>query len=387
MLITASRIHNGHQWLPEGTTINIDDNGTIQAVLTQPTADAVFYEGILCPGFINVHCHLELSHMKGIIPEHTGLIPFLKNVTFHRNDHTAEQKEQARRNAYQELLENGVVAVGDIANTPDTLDIRALDQLHFQTFIESIGFTEANADRSFGFAVSTYNAFAAQLTATKMLRQSIAPHAPYSVSSALFRLIDAHNEGGLMAIHNQESEAESQFYRTKEGDVRELLKALGIDDSLFMPTGLSSIQSYMEWMSPGRPFVFVHNTYTTEEDVLYAHNKSADVAWCLCPNANLYIENKLPNIDMLMRQNANLCIGTDSLASNHQLSIISELYSIKQAFPHIAWENLLTWATANGANALKMQDVLGTIEVGKIPGIVQIIGIDGNAVPTVKRIA
>lgn len=387
MFITASRIHNGTGWLAAGATLDMADDGTIKAILASPTADTVHYEGILCPGFVNVHCHLELSHIKGIIPERTGLIPFLKNVTFHRNDHTGEEKEEARHKAYYELLANGVVAVGDIANTTDTLDVRGLDELHFNTFIESIGFTEANADRSFAFATKTYEAFAAQETKTKVLRQSITPHAPYSVSSALFKLIDAHNAGGLIAIHNQESEAESQFYRTKEGDVRELLKALGIDDSLFAPTGLSSIQSYLEWMTPGRQFVFVHNTYTTEEDLLYAHNRSADVAWCLCPNANMYIENRLPDIDMLMRHSNNLCIGTDSLASNHQLSVMAELYTIKLQYPHIGWETLLTWATSNGARALKMNEFIGTIETGKAPGIVQITGIDGGGLPKVTRIA
>ena len=386
MLISASRIHNGTNWMPAGTTLDMADNSTIQAILPQPTADTVHYDGVLCPGFVNVHCHLELSHMKGVIPEHTGLIPFLQNVTSHRNDHNEEEKEEARHRAYYELLNNGVVAVGDIANTTDTMDVRGLDELHFNTFIESIGFTEARAELSFGFAVKTYEAFAAQPPKTKVLRQSITPHAPYSVSSALFRLIDAHNEGGLIAIHNQESEAEGQFYRSKEGDVRKLLKGLGIDDSLFSPTGLSSIQSYLEWMTPERPFVFVHNTYTTEEDIIYAHGRSADVAWCLCPNANLYIENRLPDIDLLMQHSNNLCIGTDSLASNHQLSIMAELYTIRQQYPHIDWETLLTWATSNGARALKMGDIVGTIEVGKAPGIVQVTGIEGDGLPGVVRV-
>jgi cytosine/adenosine deaminase-related metal-dependent hydrolase len=324
--------------------------------------------------------------MTGVIPEHTGLITFLQNVTAHRNNHTDEEKEEARHKAYYQLLNNGVVAVGDIANTTDTLDIRSLDELHFHTFIESIGFTEARAELSLGFAVKNYKVFAAQLIQTKVLRQSITPHAPYSVSRALFRLIDAHHKGGLIAIHNQESEAESQFYRTKEGDVRELLKGLGIDDSLFHPTGLSSIQSFLEWMTPGRPFVFVHNTYTTEEDIIYAHSRSGDVAWCLCPNANLYIENRLPNIDLLMQHSSNLCIGTDSLASNHQLSIMAELYSIHRQYPHIGWETLLSWATSNGARALKMSDIVGSIEVGKTPGIVQVTGIDGDGLPRVVRV-
>lgn len=386
MLITASRIHDGKKWLPQGTTIEIDENGKVINIHAAPTADTVHYEGLITPGFVNVHCHLELSHMKGVIPEHTGLIPFLQNVTFHRNDHTEEQKINARSNAYNELINNGVVAVGDIANTPDTIDLRAKDKLHFQTFVEALGFTEANAERSMGFAVKTYETFAQQTATSKILQQSIVPHAPYSVSSALFKLIDKHTAEGIMAIHNQESIAEGQFYKTKEGNVRELLKTLGIDDSLFTPTGKSSLQSYLEWCTPDKTFIFVHNTFTQLEDVEYAQNKLKEVFWCLCPNANLYIEKTLPDINMLMRESNNLCIGTDSLASNHQLSVMAELHSIKQQYPNIDWVTLLHWATHNGARALKMDSVIGTIETGKTPGILQITGLEGNNIPVVKRL-
>ena len=380
--ITASRIHNGHNWLPEGTTIEVADDGTVIAIHDKPNEETVVYDGVLAPGFVNAHCHLELSHMKGLVPEHTGLIPFLKTIPRHRNDFTDEQKKAARHNAYDELVQNGVVAVGDIANTTDTLDIRALGKLNFYTFVETIGFTEANAQRAFGFAVSTYETFAAQQG--ERLKQAIIPHAPYSVSSPLFRLIDAHAGDVVISIHNQESEEENKFYTKKEGGVRDLLQTLGVDDSFFTPTGLSSLQSYLQWLSPTHPFIFVHNTYTRRQDVQFAHSRLKDVYWCLCPNANLYIENTLPDIEMFISENANICIGTDSLASNHQLSILSELSTIKERYPALRWETLLTWGTSNGARALQMEHI-GTIEAGKKPGVVQIIGMESDA-PKVKRI-
>ena len=358
------------------------EDGTIIAIHDAPTKDTVTHDGILAPGFVNAHCHLELSHMKGVVPERTGLIPFLKTIPRHRNDFSPEQKKTARHNAYNELLQNGVVAVGDIANTTDTLDIRALGKLDYYTFVETIGFTEANAQKAFGFAVNTYETFAAQQGAG--LKQAIIPHAPYSVSSPLFRLIDAHASDVVISIHNQESEEENKCYTKKEGGVRDLLQTLGVDDSFFTPTGLSSLQSYLQWLSPTHPFIFVHNTYTRAQDVQFAHSRLKDVYWCFCPNANLYIENTLPDIDMFISENANICIGTDSLASNHQLSVLSELQTIKQRYPTLAWETLLTWGSRNGALALQMPDV-GTIEVGKRPGIVEIMGLDGDS-PEVRRV-
>lgn len=386
MYISAARIHNGKEWLPQGASLHVNPDGFITEVLLHTPADATVLPGILCPGFVNVHCHTELSHMKGVILEHTGLIPFLQQVTQHRNDHSTEEKTAARHQAAEQMYRNGIVAVGDIANTTDSMDLRAQHKLHFHTFVESIGFTEANAERSFGFALKTYEAFAAQPAHNTLLRQSITPHAPYSVSAALFRLIDAHTGPGILAIHNQESEAEGHFYMKKEGAVRDLLSALGIDDSIFQPTGMSSIRSYLQWLSHGRPFIFVHNTYTAADDIEHVHNTVKNAFWCLCPGANQYIENRLPDVQMFRNAGADICVGTDSLASNHRLCILSELTDIKNNTTGIEWEELLRWATHNGARALQMDHLLGTIEPGKQPGLVHIVGLDGNK-PVAERVA
>ena len=388
MYISATRIHNGHQWLPSGTTLEVDKDGTIISILNAaPVDETVFYLGDIVPGFVNAHCHTELSHMKGLLPEHTGLIPFLKSVPFRRNEKSAEEKKEARLAALEEMVANGIVAVGDIANTSDSLDIRSLDKMHFHSFVEALGFSEVNAARSFGFAMQSYEAFEGQEQSHKILRQSITPHAPYSVSPALFRMIDVLERDSIISIHNQESEAESEYYVSKEGQVKELLQALNIDDTLFQPTGQSSLRSYMDWLSVGHPFLFVHNTYTPREDVQFIKTKLRQAFWCLCPNANLYIENRLPDIDMFIQEEVNICIGTDSLASNHQLSILAELYSIKEHYPHINWETMITWATYNGAWALQMQETIGTIAPGKKPGILHITGLEQTAgTPVISRL-
>src|SRR6185437_16114695 len=208
---TASKIHDGRKWLPQGTVIETSEDGTIIALHDTAPSEAVFYDGVLIPGFVNAHCHLELSHMKGAILEHLSLIPFLKNIPLHRNDFTDEQKEKARHKAYHELVNNGVVAVGDISNVTETLDIRSLDKLHIHTFIESLGFAE-NPQKQFERSVQVYDTFAAQKSVTKRLHQSIVPHAPYSVSVALFKMINAHQKEAIISIHNQESPAEDEYY-------------------------------------------------------------------------------------------------------------------------------------------------------------------------------
>lgn len=376
--ITAPRIHNGQQWLPEGTVIETAEDGHIVALYEGGLREEISeYDGVLAPGFVNAHCHVELSHMKGVVPERTGLIPFLQTIPTHRNDFTDEQKTTARRAACEEMVRNGIVGVGDIANVADTLDVRERSGLHFHTFIEAIGFSEVNAQRSFDRSEQVYHAFAAQQPKNDtMLRQSIVPHAPYSVSKPLFGLIDQYQKDSIISIHNQESRAEDEYYLLKKGPVNQLLHGLGIDDSFFVPSGKTSLQTYLEWLSPSHPFLFVHNTFTSLNDLQLAQSYLRNVYWCLCPNANLYIENELPDVDMLVREQVQVCVGTDSLASNHQLSVLSELQLLKKHFAQLDWELLLQWGTYNGACALQMNHAIGSITAGNKPGVVHIADID-----------
>jgi aminodeoxyfutalosine deaminase len=385
MFLSAPLIHNGYQFLPERSVIEMGDDGTIIAIHDSLVReDVIHHQGLLCPGFVNVHCHLELSHLKDIMPEKTGLIPFLQKVPLYRTEFTDEQIKAARHEAYHELLANGVVAVGDISNIEDTLDLRQLDKLHMHTFVECIGFTESHAKQRVDESITVYNSYAAQETGTKMLRQSIVPHAPYSVAPSVFAMIDAQRPGSIISIHNQESVAENEYYQNKTGAVKDLLAGFGIDDSFFTPSGKTSVKTYINWLSPQRSCIFVHNTYTSLEDVQVATHHFEQSFWCLCPNANLYIENTLPDVKMLHDADVMICIGTDSLASNHQLCILSELYTLKEHFPAMDWQNLLQWGTINGAKALEMQHLLGSIEPGKQPGIVNITQMQSK--PEVRRV-
>ncbi|QQR94699.1 MAG: amidohydrolase family protein [Bacteroidota bacterium] len=121
---------------------------------------------------------------------------------------------------------------------------------------------------------------------------------------------------------------------------------------------------------------FVHNTFSSDDDIQFAIKNVKKAWWCFCPNANLYIENTLPEIERITKATENILIGTDSLASNDQLSILSELKIITNKFPQITLHQLLTWSTINGAKALKMDNELGTLEKGKKPGLVLIENVD-----------
>jgi len=376
--LSASRIHNGKQWLPFGSVIEVAADGTIidiHAARRIAPGTITYYEGILCPGFINAHCHIELSHMKGVIEEGNGLVPFLKSVMSGRNSFTPEEKREAIAAALREMEANGIVAVGDIANGTDTLEYRASAGFDIHTFIEALGFSEENLDQRFAWPAGVHRQFSEQRPERKeqLLRQSIVPHAPYSISEGMFRKIDAFEPGSLLSIHNEETEAENEFYRGKTGRMLELYDILKIDPSFFNPSGKTSLQTYLPLLSNAHSLLLVHNTFMTQEDLDVLTASGRDITLCLCPNANWYIERTLPPVDRLAASGLPLCLGTDSYASNYRLSIWSEIQRLQQHFPGIDMETLLCWATLNGARALKMDHKLGSFEPGKQPGIVHIV--------------
>lgn len=376
MLLRADKIHDGKKWLPEDTILEVSSNGVILNLHTPkssiPLDNINYYQGILCPGFINAHCHTELSHLYQSIPQHTGLISFITQIVQKRKLSTIDTINNAIFNAVEEMKNDGIVAIGDIANTTDSLHFRADSSLHWFTFIEAIGFNPENALINFEAAYRVCEKYQQQGLHLDHLQQSIVPHAPYSVSVDLLKKIVSDQANKILSIHNQETEEEDVFFKTKSGRFVDFYKEMNINISHFNATYKSSVQSLLPYFATLQKTIFVHNTFTQKSDITLAIQNLNNPYFCFCPNANLYIENKLPNIQLFIEQGANICLGTDSLASNHQLSIMAEMVCIQKYFPEITWEQLIQWACYNGASALGLEKKLGLFEIGKKPGIVWI---------------
>jgi len=326
-------------------------------------------QGILCPGFINAHCHLELSHMKGHIPKHTGLVDFVLKVVTER--HYAEHDIlEAIEDAEDEMLQNGIVAVGDICNNTLTIAQKNKGRLQYHNFIETSGFIPAFAKDRFDKSVAILDEYRSGI---KNQASSITPHAPYSVSPAMFSMINEFPNNNLLTIHNQESAAENEFFEKGTGDFLRLYQQMGIDISFFKPSGKTSLQTWLPYFTKAQSIILVHDVTTSAEDLEFVkrttNNQQRSTFLCLCPNANLYISNTLPDITMLIKHSDNIVLGTDSLASNDQLSIQAEMKILQQHYEGLDLATLLKWATSNGCKALQMNDRLGSFEKGKQPGV------------------
>ena len=353
--------------------VTVDDKGKIISVTanqpegTQPPQQL---SGIICPGFVNTHCHLELSHMKDKIATKTGLVNFIKDILKHR-EADAQLIADSAAQADSEMYENGIVAVGDIANTNATIKIKAASKIHYHTFVELLGFLPGRAEELFNSGLKLLDEFKPQSC-------SITPHAPYSVSKELFRLIKKYCEdhNNLLSIHNQECDDENKFFRYKLGQFIELYEYFGMDITHFKPQARNSMQSIVPLLTNKQDILMVHKTCTNLKDIYFLKRFDRRINWCFCPNANLYIENRLPKINLFVDQGFNITLGTDSMASNHGLSILGEMQTIQHKFKAISTAKLIEWGTINGAKFLGIDAEKGTLEPGKTPGLNLITGLD-----------
>jgi aminodeoxyfutalosine deaminase len=376
----ASHLFTGFELLAGNNVLVTSANGAVIDIVDENNAggDIQVFEGILSPGFVNTHCHLELSHLKRIIPEETGLIDFLMSVPKLRQ-FKPEAIQQAISNAEAEMYHTGTVAVGDICNTTDSIDVKQQSRLHWHNFIETIGFSNEKAAGRFAFSQDVWQQFEAIFPG----RNTLVSHAPYSVSENLFGLLNDAAAGKISSIHNQESAAENEWYQTKTGDFTRLYQDFGIDTGFFNPSGKSSLQTWLPWLSKPKHLLLVHNIAISQADLTFLTNQLVNSLpfFTLCPNANQYIQRQQPPVELLRQNGCTITIGTDSLAGNHQLNMLEEIKTLQQQHKQLHITEVLRWATINGARALKMDETLGSFEKGKQPGIVLIENTkDGNIV-------
>lgn len=348
----------------------LDGQGRIMHVTDRTEFDPVelkHYKGALAPGFVNTHCHLELSHMLGKVDTGTGLIPFITNVVRQR-EAAAEIISEAIRLAEDQMLNEGIVAVGDISNSTNTFQQKLLGRMRYYTFVEMFDFLQNDQAESF---FAKYMKVHDQLQANSGSRKSCVPHSPYTVSPMLFQKVVSFNKGDdhTVSIHNQEMIHENTLFLNKSGDLLEFYASFGFSLEDFEPIGTGSIMYALEHLNPAQRNLFVHNTLTTRDEIAITQQWSTKTFWATCPNANLFIENRLPDYQRFMDAEAQMTIGTDSLTSNWQLSILEEMKTIRRYQSYVPFYTLLKWATINGARALGFQDDLGSIESGKTPGI------------------
>jgi cytosine/adenosine deaminase-related metal-dependent hydrolase len=366
--VKASRIFDGERLHNDTILILDQENTVIDLVTAEETGnDVEKVEGIIMPGMINCHCHVELSHLKGTIPPKKGLIDFLIQVVQNRKAQH-EDKEEAIEKAILEMKEKGIVGVADICNTTDAVQAKSKSPLYWHNLIEVLNFSDQTLEQR----ISDFG-LVRQKHEDACLKAVLCGHAPYSLTESTFRAINAATTSAITSVHNQETAAENKLFLTGSGELDRFYLQFNNRLSPFPLIGKTSLQTWLPHFTNGQTIFLVHNIFITEADIEFAKDHALkyglQLVYCLCPNANLYIEDRLPPVDLLMKHDCHIVLGTDSYSSNWELSIASEMKTLKQHFPHINIETLLQWATSNAAKALQWSS-LGSFKKGAKPGVV-----------------
>lgn len=322
-------------------------------------AGVEFYSGILCAGFINAHSHIELSYLRGAIAEGEGFAAFAESIGRVRGNFSEEERTTAIAKADRTMWEEGIDAVGDIVNGATSFSAKAASPILYHNFVEVFGLRECNLNR--------------QRELLNYHNTSLTPHSTYSVAEAPFREACENDIDKPLSIHFMESKAEAELY-IGSGSLHEWYERVGFRcDFLHYETPAKRI---VACTPKERSVLLVHNCAISSRDIeVIMSHFTAPVFWVLCPRSNDYISRIKPQSVELLRSygsNVNICIGTDSLASNWSLSMVEEM----KMFSDIPLAEVLRWATINGAKALGIADKYGSIEVGKRSGIVNLTGVN-----------
>ncbi|NMC37463.1 MAG: amidohydrolase family protein [Bacteroidales bacterium] len=344
----------------DGTVISVEDTG---GELTEKEG-VEFHNGIMIPGFINCHCHLELSDLFHKILPGQGLSGFIHDIrTIPDRDRT--ERAISASKADKMLFDEGTVLCADICNTDLTFEIKKGSKVEYISLLEVFGIDPEKAEKRFSEITRLSSS-----AESSGLDYFVVPHSTYSLSLPLMRMVkSATSSNRVTSIHFMESAVEEEFLRNHSGAIKESYLRSGL--GAINETVTDHATAVLQEITRSGNLILVHNTFAGRETVRKVKERN-NLYWCLCPRSNLYIEKQLPRVEMLVGEGCEIVVGTDSLASNSSLSILEELRTIQDHFPSIMLETLIRWATLNGARALCRESMFGSIEGGKKPGLLLI---------------
>jgi len=367
----------------------LEDDGTILDVIDthgdlKELANLEFYNGILVPGFVNCHGHLEFSWARNSFPMHTGISGFIESMISVRRK-MPDIITEACMAADSEMFANGISVTADLCSSSDLLEIKSGSRISYVNFIEVLD-SGKPAQQVFDKAIQLLKE-----SESRGIKAFVSPHSPYTVSSELFQIIKSNHYSSIYSIHNQESKDENSWFRNEKNSLTDLFLRFQLKPDPHLIKGLSSLQTICNYFPEAAHILLVHNVSTSPVDIEFAESLSGDIYWVSCPNSNLYIGNLLPDYDIFRSGMCKIALGTDSLASNVSLSIFDEILTIHSFFPGIPLEELIQWGTINGARALGLDTNFGSFEKGKNPGVVLLQNIDlltfmPTAAASLKRI-
>ena len=338
--------------------------------------------GAVTPGFVNGHCHIELSHLHGKFRKGTGMAGFIDQINELRDWAGRDEKVRLTKLWMDKMWSAGVSAMADISNDDSSFEVKRSHDMYTRTFLEVFG-SEPHMCEGVMADVTALDATAGQAG----LDAAPTPHSCYTMSPELLSASAAAGLAkGFLSYHSQESQEEEDLLRTGTGAMYENRKRSGM--STPPVTGESSLKYFIQRLAAAAPapydqhILLVHNVCLSQEDIEAAKKVMNNVYWTVCPLSNIFIHNALPPIPLMRENGLDILLGTDSLSSNDDLDMVKEIICLHENFPEVPMNEIFTWACLNGARFLMKDSELGSLSVGKRPGIVVVRNIDADGCVT-----
>lgn len=383
MIYTADYLFTAREAPVRNGYVECDDNGTVLSYgvydpLKFSGKPVVRCRGFLVPGFANAHCHLELSYLEGMFRQGTGMDGFIKQINELRTAVVPEVRQKAIRDSLDSLVSQGVTCMGDISNCDESFAVKKekADLIFTRTFLEVFGTEPEDAQQVLESALDLQRE-----AASLGLQAAPTPHSCYTMSPLLNRLSAAKGlESGYISYHSQESREEEDMLRYGTGPLAEDYRGRGTTQ---LPvTGTGALEYFIDNLSGAMDMpvagnvLLVHNVALDQRSIDVALGNLKNPYWVLCPLSNIFIHRALPPVQLMRKNGLKICLGTDSLSSNTVLSPVAELKCLQDNFPDVPLSEMIGWACLNGAEAIGCSEYMGSIEVGKTPGIVLISDVD-----------
>ena len=333
-------------------------------------------QGAVVPGFVNSHCHIELSHLYGKFRKGTGMAGFIDQINALRDWAGADVKARLTQEWMDKMWKDGVSAMSDISNDDSSFKVKSSHKIYTRTFLEVFG-SEPEMCEGVMSDVTKLK----ETADAEGIDAAPTPHSCYTMSPQLLSASAAAGlESGYLSYHSQESQEEEDLLISGSGAMYENRKRSGM--STPPVTGESSLKYFIDRLAAAKPapydehILLVHNVCLKQDDIDAAKRVMNNVYWAVCPLSNIFIHNALPPIPLMRKNGLAITVGTDSLSSNDDLDMVKELVCIKQNFAEVPMNEILVWACLNGARFLSKEDTLGSIAPGKTPGIVFVSNVD-----------
>ena len=345
-------IQNGYVKIQNGYIIETGKGRT-----TPNDKEVDYGEGVILPGLVNAHTHLELSALKDSIRTTNGFHAWVKELIEKRADLDPETLKEGAASGIRDMFSSGCAVAGEISTLGITHDLFSESSLSGVWFQEILG-----------------NSRNTVLKCKKGTNQhvSVAGHAPHTTSPDTLKRLKALSlrEQLPFSIHLSESEEERLFFEQGKGQWADFLTERGIDFSGWEIRGKTPVKYADNLGLLDSRTLAVHMNYADEKDLQIISGKNVFV--CLCLRSNAGLHGRMPDVKGMMDKKIKLCLGTDSLASVETLSVFDEMAYAAEKFPFIPPGEILEMATENGAAALGFPGVLGSLLPGRM-GVFQYI--------------